>query len=158
MCISFYRSFLGLALPCLVLHVLALLCLALLGYAFACAFWKPREAKEGPKACQKNAKRRQRDAKGRPRARQGGQGEAKGGQREAKGRLRGGQGAAKRDQGRPGQARRPNRAKADQGYTFFGTKKGTIFEGETDQKSSQSREGDFLKMSVSPRRRAHFQR
>ena len=84
MCISFFRSFLGLALPCLVLHFLALLCLALLGYAFAFAFWKPREAKEGPKGCQKNAKRGQRDAKGRPRARQGGQGEAKGGQGEAK--------------------------------------------------------------------------
>ena len=107
-CVSFFCSFPGFALPCLVLHFLALICFASLGYAFAFAFWKPRKAKEGPKGCQKNAKRGQRDAKGRPRARQGGQGEAKGGQREAKGRPRGGQG---RPKGGPREAKgRPKEA------------------------------------------------
>ena len=78
---------------------------------------------------------------GRPK---GGQGEAKGGQSEAKGRpreakrrLRGGQGGQKGGQGA---------AKGGQG------------EAKGRPKRGQDRESDFLKMSVSPRRRAHFER
>ena len=90
------------------------------------------------------AKERPREPKGRPR---GDQEEAKGGQAETRS-----------GQGRRGQARMPNQAKPSRRNRDLGAQKGTKIERKMMPKSRQSRESDFLKMSVSPRRRAHFER
>ena len=57
----------------------------------------------------------------------------------------------------PSQARDENKPKPGQGYPVFRSQKASLFGGPRLPKSSQNRESDFLKMSVSPRRRAHFQ-
>ena len=82
----------------------------------------------------------------------------KGRPRRGQGRPRGGQGEARRGQRTPNQARDENKPKPSQGYPFFWSQKASLFGGPRLPKSSQNRESDFLKMSVSPRRRAHFQR
>ena len=119
---------------------------------------RPREGKGRPKGGQ----RRPRRGQGRPKGGQGeakrGQREAKGAQREAQGRPRGGQGEARRGQRRPSQARDENKPKPGQGYPNFRSQKASLFGGPRLPKSSQNRESDFLKMSVSPGRRAHFER
>jgi hypothetical protein len=90
--------------------------------------------------------------------REGGRGKAKGRPRGDQEEAKGGQGETRRGQGRLGQARGPNQAKPSRGNRVLGAQKGTKIERKMMPKSSQNQENDFLKMSVSPRRRAHFER
>ena len=102
-------------------------------------FFAVREAKRSPK----DAKRRQEA----PRERQ----------RDAKMGQRARQGGPKGDQGRPREAkRRPRGGQEDQKGGQRAAKRGQG-EAKGKPKRGQDRESDFLKMSVSPRRRAHFQ-
>ena len=78
----------------------------------------------------------------------------KGGPREAKGKPKGGQG--RRREAKEGQGRQ-REAKIQKDTIFVGDFR-PLFGGPGPQKASQSQKSDFSKMSVSPKRRAHFQR
>ena len=117
------------------------------------------------KGGQREATRGQGEAKG-------GQGSPKGGTREAKGRPRRGQGRPREPKGRPKGGQReakgwPREAKGGQARPedqktkkkmFFGACVGSLFGGSRHQKSSQSRENDFLKTELSFEIGAHFER